>query len=286
MERGKPAARVVLASAFALCAFAANSLLCRSALATRSIDPASFTFVRLASGAVVLTALARVAAGRAGRSGGGARDLVATVALFVYAIMFATAYVRLPTGTGALVLFGCVQVTMIAAGLRAGERPRAATWAAIAVAVAGLVGVTYPGLGAPDPGAAARMAVAGAAWSVYSPRGRKTKEPLASTATNFVWTLPLAALALGIGAAFEVHANARGLVLAASSGAIASGVGYAVWYTALPGLSATRAAVVQLAVPLLAADGGIVLLGEALSLRLVASAAAILGGVAFVVLRR
>lgn len=265
-------------------AFAANSLLCRGALRTAEIDAASFTLVRLASGALVLSLLVRLRDSPARARA--PRNVPSAAALFVYAIAFSVAYLRLPTGTGALVLFGCVQTTMIAFGVRAGERPTLSIWMAIGVALAGLVYLVLPGLGAPDPLAAALMAVAGIAWGVYSLRGRGSPDPLAATAVNFVWSVPLAIAAFAIGVVFAPHASTRGLVLAATSGALASGVGYSIWYTALRGLTATRAAVVQLSVPLIAAAGGVVLLGETLTARLIVSGIAILGGVAFVVSRR
>jgi drug/metabolite transporter (DMT)-like permease len=263
-------------------AFAANSLLCRGALRTDAIDAASFTLVRLASGALVLSLLVRLRSAPASAP----RNLPSAVALFAYAIAFSIAYLKLPTGTGALVLFGSVQTTMIAAGIRAGERPRPLVWVAILVALAGLVGLTFPGLGAPEPIGALLMAIAGIAWGIYSLRGRGSPDPLAATATNFVFSLPLAVLAFVAGAAFGPHASMRGILLAAASGAIASGVGYSIWYTALRGLTATRAAVIQLSVPVIASAGGVLLFGESISTRLVLSTVAIIGGVAFVVTRR
>lgn len=264
-------------------AFAANSLFCRGALAPRAIDPGSFTLVRLASGAVVLALLVAV---RRSDAPPAPRNLRSAAALFTYAIAFSVAYLKLPTGTGALILFGCVQTTMIVFGVRVGERPRASVWVAIAIALAGLVGLTLPGLGAPDPLAAALMAIAGVAWGIDSLRGRGAADPLAITAKNFAWGVPLALVAFAVAAMLDVHVSPRGIVLAAASGAVASGIGYSIWYTALRGLTATRTAVVQLSVPVIAATGGVLLLGEAISLRLVVSATAILGGVAFVVLRR
>lgn len=275
---GKTAALTVLA----MVAFAANSLLCRAALRTDSIDATSFTLVRLVSGALVLALLVKLRT----KPTAAVRNVPSAVALFVYAIGFSIAYLKLPAGTGALVLFGCVQTTMIAAGIRAGERPAPAVWVAIAVAVAGLVGLTFPGLGAPDPVAAVLMAIAGVAWGIYSLRGRGSPDPLSATAINFAWSVPLAIVTFAIGIAFAPHATTRGLLLAAASGAIASGVGYSIWYTALRGLTATRAAVVQLSVPVIAAAGGVALLGEEPTTRLVVSAVAILGGVAFVLVRR
>lgn len=263
-------------------AFAANSLLCRAALRTGAIDAASFTLVRLVSGALVLALLVRFRS----KPATAPRNVPSAVALFVYAIGFSIAYRKLPAGTGALVLFGSVQTTMIAAGIKSGERPAPAVWLAIGVAVAGLIGLTFPGLGAPDPVAAILMTIAGVAWGFYSLRGRGSPDPLAATAINFRWSVPLALAAFAIGVAFAPHASPRGLLLASASGAVASGVGYSIWYTALRGLTATRAAVVQLSVPVIAAAGGVALLGEEPTARLVVSALAILGGVAFVLLRR
>jgi drug/metabolite transporter (DMT)-like permease len=268
-------------TALAMIAFAANSLLCRDALRTHAIDAASFTLIRLASGALVLSLLVRLRKAPAKA----ARNLPSAAALFAYAIAFSIAYLKLPTGTGALVLFGSVQTTMIAAGIRAGERHNPAVWIGISVALAGLVGLTFPGLGAPDPIGALLMAIAGIAWGIYSLRGRGSPDPLAATATNFAWSLPLAVGAFAAGLASAPHASTRGVLLAAASGAIASGIGYSIWYTALRGLTATRAAVIQLSVPVIAAAGGVLLLGEAISTRLVVSTVAILGGVAFVLTR-
>jgi drug/metabolite transporter (DMT)-like permease len=248
--------------------------LCRQALAGGTIDPSSFTAVRLASGAIVLAALAR-ARGRAARSGAGA---AAATALFAYAIAFSLAYVELSVGTGALILFGAVQLTMITAGIAAGERPPLAVWLGLVVAVGGLVTLVLPGLTAPSPVGALLMAVAGVAWGVYSLRGRGVDDPLRATAGNFVRTLPLAAVAAAV-AWPTLRASPAGVGLAALSGALASGLGYVAWYAALRGLPATVAALVQLAVPVLAAAGGVFLLAESPGPRLVGSGAAILGGI-------
>lgn len=270
--------RTALLTIAALIAFAANSLLCRAALGVGAIDAATFTAVRLGAGALVLAALVR------GRRAA-ARGWVAPVALFAYAATFSFAYLRLTTGTGALILFGCVQLTMIGWGLRAGERPRATDWLGLALATGGLVALLLPGLAAPDPIGAALMAAAGVAWGVYSLRGKGVVDPLAATARNFLWTLPLVAVLAAVGAPWA-HASARGVALAAASGALASGVGYAVWYAALRGLTSTRAAIVQLAVPLLAAAAGVGLLDEAVSPRLAGAGAAILGGIALAIVTR
>ena len=268
----------------ALLCFAANSVLARLALGADRIDPASFTAIRIAAGAIVLGLLLRR---RRDPSPAGARGAVWLGAglLFLYAAPFSFAYVSLPTGTGALVLFGAVQLTMIGSGLFSGERPHAREWLGLGVAAAGLVYLNLPGLSAPEPGGVALMALAGVAWGLYSLRGRTAGPPLRRTAESFIFALPFAILLAGLQAS-EAHLSAGGIVSAAASGAIASGGGYAVWYTVLPRLSATRAGTIQLAVPVVAAFAGTALLGERISLRLVLSAAAILGGVGLAISAR
>jgi drug/metabolite transporter (DMT)-like permease len=256
----------------ALCAFAANSLLGRLALGSGAIDAASYATVRLLAGAVVLVPLAYLRAGRPSGSWGSAAMLCA------YAVPFAFAYRTLSAGTGALILFAAVQITMISAGLRSGERPGAVEWLGLALAFSGLAYLVFPGLAAPSPAGAGLMAVAGVAWGAYSLRGRRAGRPLAETAGNFARALLLAAIVSGASIA-SAHATLRGIVLATLSGAVASGVGYAIWYAALPRLTATVAATVQLAVPVLAAAGGVALLGERVTARLVLASVAILGGV-------
>jgi drug/metabolite transporter (DMT)-like permease len=265
----------------ALCAFAANSLLCRLALAAGHIDAASFTTLRILSGALVLAPLALfrpAGAGRgAGRGFGGSWS--AALALTLYAVPFSFAYTSLSAGTGALILFGAVQGTMLTAGLRAGERPGPIAWTGFAVAVAGLGALVAPGVAAPAPGGAALMVVAGIAWGIYSLLGRGAADAVGATAGNFLRAAPLAALASLI-AHTGAHADRRGAILAIASGAVTSGLGYVLWYAALPRLGAVRAAMAQLAAPALAALGGVLLLGEAATPRLVLAAAFILGGVA------
>jgi len=269
--------RVVALVLAALVGFAANSLLCRAALGTGSIDATTFTTIRLASGALVLAILARRPRGGSWASGG---------ALFAYAAAFSFAYLRLTTATGALILFPTVQVTLIAWGVARGERPRPLEWLGIAIALGGLVGLTLPGVAAPDPVGAGLMATAGVAWAIYTLRGRGAANPLAVTADNFARSLPFVAVLLASLAVTGGHVTSSGVVLAASSGAIASGIGYSLWYAALPRLAATHAAIVQLPVPVLAAMGGVLVLGESVTLRFVACAAAILGGVALVLTPR
>lgn len=274
-----PRRPTALLTALALVAFAGNSILCRMALGARLIDPAGFTAVRLGAGALTLWLVVALRSGGLPRLAG---QWGSAAALFVYAAAFSLAYISLGAGTGALILFGAVQLTMILAGLRAGERPRPAEWLGLALAASGLVVLVRPGLTAPSPAGSALMATAGVAWGLYSLRGRGSTEPLRNTAGNFLRTIPLALLMLlvaGRGAAWEP----RGVLLAAASGALASGLGYAIWYTALPALTATRAALVQLLVPILAAAGGVAVLGEAVPLRLPVAAALVLGGVALAV---
>ena len=279
---GPTAWRTLGLTGVAMVAFAANSLLCRLALQGQAIDPASFGSVRLASGALVLALLvrARPAAAREAR-----RDWVAASMLWLYVACFSYAYLWLSAGTGALVLFGAVQMTMFGVGLARGERFSAVAWAGLALAVGGLVALVLPGVSAPSPAGAALMALAGVAWGVYTLRGRGAGDPTAVTAGNFLRAAPMA-LAVSVLMAAHFHASARGIALAAASGALASGLGYAVWYAALRGLSALRAATVQLSVPPLAALGGVLWLSEPLTARLATSSLAILGGIALVLASR
>lgn len=235
--------------------------------------------MRIATGALVLVTLAAFAR-RARTVPGGGGDARSALALFAYAAAFSYAYVALPAGTGALLLFGAVQATMLGADLRAGERLRPARVAGLALALAGLVVLVLPGLGAPAPLAAGLMLAAGVAWGVYSLRGRGSPDPLGQTAGNFARALPFAALlAAAAWALGTFHLDVAGAGLATASGALASGVGYALWYGALRRLSATEAGIVQLSVPVLAALGGVVLLAEPVTLRLVVASVIVLGGV-------
>lgn len=264
-------------------AFAGNSVLCRVALAQTGIDPASFTSIRLASGAVVLWLVVRLT--RQGQSGGGSWG--SALALFGYAACFSFAYVSLTAATGALLLFGAVQATMIGHGLRAGERFTRWQVAGLVLALGGLVGLLLPGLAAPPLGGALLMMAAGVAWGMYSLRGKGAGDPTRVTAGNFLRAVPLAlGLSLLMRALGDTRVDAAGVWLAVLSGAGASAIGYAIWYTALPALKATSAATVQLSVPVLATLGGILWLGEAVSPRLVLASVAILGGIALVILDR
>ena len=264
----------------ALVGFAANSLLCRMALGPRLVDAATFTAIRIVSGALVLLALV-LAAGepRPPAPLAKAGSWASAAALFVYAAAFSFAYLRIGAGIGAVLLFGAVQATMLAWALREGERLHWSQAAGLAAALAGLVALVRPGISAPDPVGAVLMIAAGAAWGIYSLRGRGAARPLVVTASNFALSVPFA-LGLGALAWRGAHLTTRGAVLAAVSGAVTSGIGYSLWYKALRGLSATQASVVQLSVPVLAAAGGVALLGEVLTVRLLACGAVILGGVA------
>lgn len=280
--------RMLALATLALVAFAANSLLCRAALAHTAIDAATFTTVRLLSGAIMLGLVAwrrapRAPDGPRARMHGG--DWFSAAALFAYALGFSFAYAQLPAAAGALLLFGAVQATMIGWGLWQGERLRALQAGGLVLAGAGLVGLLLPGLSAPPLAGALLMVVAGIGWGIYSLRGRRAADPLRATAGNFLRTLPMALIASAVFA----HAgafDAAGIGYAIASGTLASGAGYAIWYTVLPSLKATSAATLQLCVPVIAAAGGVLLLGEPLTLRLVAASIAILGGIALVVARR
>jgi drug/metabolite transporter (DMT)-like permease len=270
--------RVWLLTVLAMIAFAANSLLCRLALATTSIDPATFTSVRVLSGAAALWLLTRGRAGRLSSAG----SLPSALALFAYALAFSYAYVALSAATGALLLFGAVQATMIGYGRLRGERFQGWQLAGFVIAIAGLAGLLLPGVTAPPLLGAILMLSAGIAWGIYSLRGRGSGDPVLATASNFVRAVPAAVVASLIALPW-LSIDARGLAYALASGTLTSGIGYVIWYSALPALSATTAATVQLSVPVLAALGGVILLGEQLTLRLAITSAAILGGVALVV---
>lgn len=272
------ARRVFVLTLLAMMAFAGNSLLCRTALKQTDIDPASFTSIRIASGALALWVIVKMRGGATR----GAGSWPSAVALFIYAAGFSFAYVSLPAATGALLLFGAVQATMIGYGLWSGERLQGGEVAGLLFAFGGLIGLLLPGLTAPPLRGAILMLGAGAAWGVYSLRGKGAGDPTSVTTGNFLRAVPLAA---GLSAAMFPWASPdnAGFGYAMVSGALTSGVGYAIWYRALSGLKATSAAAVQLSVPVIAAGGGIVFLGEPITLRLLTASIAILGGVALVI---
>ncbi|MFV8753171.1 DMT family transporter [Nannocystaceae bacterium ST9] len=276
------AARLAVLVALALVGFAANSLLCRLALAGEgSIDPVSFTALRIGSGALILVALAGP---RRARERG---SMLGTLALFVYAIAFSLAYVRIGASVGALVLFAAVQITMLSSAIAKGDRPGPRTWIGLVAALAGIAWLVAPGLSAPDPIGALLMAGAGVAWGAYSLLGRRNgDDPLGTTAGNFSRALIPALVCVGVGLLVaSPKLSLEGVLLAIGSGALASGLGYAIWYAALPWLDATRAGIVQLLVPILAAAAALPLLGEALSLRLVGAGIVVIGGVALALVR-
>ena len=273
--------RTALLTLLAMIAFAGNSLLCRLALKSTGIDAASFTSIRIAAGAIALWAIVRMR--------GGAREAAGSWPsafwLFAYAAGFSFAYVTLSAATGALLLFGAVQATMIGYGLWKGERLRGVQVAGLGVAFAGLAGLLLPGLSAPPALGAALMLFAGFSWGVYSLRGRAAGDPTRVTAGNFLRAVPFALL-VSLAMSSRASVDGPGVLYAMASGALASGVGYAIWYTALRALKATSAATVQLSVPVIAALGGIAFLGEPITPRLIACSAAILGGVALVIVTR
>lgn len=290
-----PAARIILLTVIAMIAFASNSLLCRVALKHTAIDPASFTTVRLVSGALALWLIVRLRASASASPSpspsaqAGRGNWLSALALYAYAAGFSFAYVNLAAASGALLLFGAVQATMIGRGIAAGERLAPRQWAGLLLALAGLVGMLLPGLTAPPLGGALLMMGAGVAWGVYSLRGKGAGDATSVTAGNFVRAAPIAvamSAAVALVRADGLAVDGAGLLYAVASGALTSGIGYAIWYAVLPSLRATSAATVQLSVPVIAALGGVAFLGEALTARLVAASIAILGGIALVILKK
>ncbi|WP_230551196.1 DMT family transporter [Reyranella aquatilis] len=272
------AARTALLTTFAMLAFASNSLLCRVALRDTAIDAATFTSIRLASGALVLWILLR----SRGRQPLAAGSWPMAAMLFAYAVCFSFAYRDLTAATGALLLFGAVQLTMTAYGLFSGERLAGLRLVGVLVAIAGLVWLLLPGLSAPPYIAAALMLAAGLAWGIYSLLGRSAGDPTAATGGNFIRAVPFAAI-VSLAVASQASPDPTGLIYAVISGAVTSGLGYVLWYAALPALSATSAATIQLCVPAIAALGGVVLLAEPITARLLFASAAILGGIALTI---
>ena len=264
-------------------AFASNSLLNRLALGQGTIDPVGYTAIRLVSGAITLFVIALL-------QGKEERPLlrgsvISAALLFLYAITFSFAYLSLSAGTGALILFGSVQITMIIMALRSGERPHMFEWLGLFLALCGLVYLVLPGLAAPSPIGSALMTMAGIAWGFYTIRGRGSQNPLKDTAGNFVYSVPMI-LIIFVFSFRNVDGSATGALYAAVSGALASGIGYVIWYAALRGLTTTRAATVQLSVPVIAAWGGVAFLAEQVSVRLLIAGVLILGGIALALLGR
>ena len=270
-------ARTLLLTALAMLAFAGNSLLCRAALRDSQIDPASFTALRLFAGALVLWLLLYTRKRAATVPG----NWAGAFSLFIYAAAFSYAYLHLDAGAGALLLFGAVQLSMITCGLLRGERLHRLQVVGLVLTAAGLVALLLPGTSTPSLSASCLMVLAGIAWGAYSLLGKGTPDPLAATAGNFIRTLPIVAV-LCLVALGSLEWDSAGVVYALLSGGLTSGIGYAIWYAAMPGLAAIQAASVQLSVPLLTALAGSVLLGESLAGRLMLAGVAILGGIALV----
>ena len=270
--------KLVLLAALAMTSFAANSLLCRMALVETDIDPASFTFWRLTSGALMLTLLVVMRNQKPLQEG----NMASAIALFVYAAGFSFAYVSMTTGAGALLLFGAVQVTMISWGLFKGERMSALQWGGFLLALIGLILLLLPNAAVPQLSSALMMLAAGIAWGVYSLKGKGAKFPIEATAGNFIRATPLALVLLVIfwpGGEF----HAEGMAYAVASGAIASALGYALWYSILVHIAAIKAATLQLSVPVLAVFAGWLFLDEPVTLRIILSSLAVIGGVAMVI---
>ena len=274
--------RTLLFTGFALIAFAANSVLCRMALGEGTIDASSFTVVRLLSGIIMLLLILKLS--NRDKKSTSYGSWPAAFMLFLYAGAFSFAYITLDTGTGALILFAAVQLTMIIAALTKGDRLGIFAWAGVVVAFAGFVYLVLPGVSAPSVIGFMLMTIAGIAWGFYTLMGKRSANPLADTALNFTRTLPFI-LMLVIFTISYIQLSPKGIILAVMSGGLASGIGYTIWYTALGGLSTTQAAVVQLLVPVIAATGGVVFISEAITLRLFISAFMILGGVTLVLTR-
>jgi drug/metabolite transporter (DMT)-like permease len=283
MSAGSPQLRAIVYTSITMLAFAGNSILCRMALRDGAIDPASFTSIRLLSGAVALLLIVRLTNNDASiREHGG---WISALVLFFYAICFSYAYISLSAGAGALILFGFVQGTMIAMALWSGDRPSVSEWLGWLLAFGGLVWLLIPGIEAPPAVGATLMALAGIGWGVYSIRGRNETNALVSTCSNFVYSMAFVIVFTAIMYTSADITN-RGVVLAVISGALTSGVGYVIWYAALNYLSAMQAALVQLSVPAIAAAAGVILLAEPVSLRLLTSGALILGGISLALIQK
>lgn len=275
--------KTILYTAFALIAFALNSILCRLALGTQAIDAASFTTIRLISGATTLSIVLLFSENRGRQVKKG--NWLSAFFLFAYAACFSFAYTNLTTATGALILFGTVQATMIIAALVSGERPKILEWFGLIFALGGLVYLVFPGLASPPLSGSLLMLAAGISWGFYTLRGKASENPLAETSGNFARAVPMIILA-SLPFVFQINLSFNGVILALLSGAIASGIGYSVWYAALKFHTATRAGVLQLCVPALAAIGGAMVLPETISTRLLLASSLILGGIALSIFGR
>jgi drug/metabolite transporter (DMT)-like permease len=267
---------IPLFTAFALIAFAANSVLNRLALGGNTIDAGSYITLRLVSGAVTLWLINAFSKRNIGWILRG--NPLSAFYLFLYGVCFSFAYRSLTSGTGAFILFGTVQTTMLTVGLIRGEKPHVTEWMSLLIALSGLVYIVFPGLAAPDPFGAFLMVMAGMAWAFYTFRGKGVKDPLETTATNFIFSIPMILCIYFLNLS-KTHVNTEGVIYAVASGALASGVGYVIWYAALRGLTTTQAALLQLSVPVIAAFGGIIFLSETLTTRLIIGGFLIIGGV-------
>ncbi len=273
--------RIVLLTGLALVAFAANSVLCRLALGEKAIDASSFTIIRLLSGAIVLLILFKIKNNELSSNSRG--SWYSGIMLFLYAITFSFAYITLDTGTGALILFGSVQITMIALSLLSGNRLHFTEWLGVIIAFAGFLYLIMPGVTAPSTTGFLLMTVAGVAWGIYTINGKGSKNPLSDTTFNFLRTVPFIIIMLLV-VLKDVNFTSKGILLAIISGGVTSGIGYTIWYMALKGLTSTQAAVVQLLVPVIAAFGGVIFIFEKITFRLTISSTMILGGILFVVM--
>jgi drug/metabolite transporter (DMT)-like permease len=284
IQIGPALMRIFLLTALTMIAFAANSILGRTALEDGAIDASSYSLIRLGSGAVMLAILVGVSKGfsRKTLSGG---NLFSALSLFVYAAAFSFSYINIETGVGALILFACVQATMIGWSLFKGDRPSGLEWLGMIIAFGAFVWLVSPGLQAPDPIAALLIAFSGIAWGIYSLRGKSASDPLMATAGNFILSVPMA-LALLLVMHSSLDITQYGVLLAIASGAITSGLGYALWYRVLKQITPTKAAIVQLTVPVLAGFGGTLVLNEAWTFRFALASALILGGVAISILAK
>ena len=284
MNSNRSLVKTIFYTGLALLAFAANSVLCRLALGAGAIDASSFTVIRLLSGVITLLVIIKMANHKTSspiQKG----SWFASLMLFLYATAFSFAYITLDTATGALILFGSVQITMVLLSLISGNRLHITEWLGVLIAFAGFVYLMLPEITTPSVNGFLLMSLAGIAWGIYTLKGRGSNTPLMDTGYNFFRTIPLVLILLVI-TVKNANYSSEGILLAVLSGGIASGMGYTVWYLALRGLTATQAAVVQLLVPVIAALGGVIFISEKITLRLMVSASIILGGIFLVILGR
>lgn len=268
--------KTIICTCFSLFAFAGNSVLCRLALGEAQLDPASFTIIRLLSGIVMLMLISSIFQIKNSSKSKG--SWFSALMLYVYAVTFSYAYISLDTGTGALILFGSVQLTMVLISLISGNRLRLIEWLGLITAFAGFVYLVIPSISTPSFQGFILMAISGIAWGIYTLMGKTSQQPLKDTAFNFLRTLPFV-LALIIIQLNHTNLSQQGIILALISGAITSGIGYSIWYIAVGGLSTIQAGVVQLLVPIIAAIGGVVFAQELISVRLIFSSILVLGGI-------